>query len=430
MDDFIRESFSENDNDFLNEGWDTIHEKLNNSATDLDAEIEEAFNFNEALPVGSWEIIQDGLDVETVWGRLLAILNKKKLRILYVRWVGLLALLISSSALFFLKNDDSKWQRTVNHEQFIGKFEFKRESNSKMNFENFAAFKSSHDLGINSEQNQQTLIEASNYNGKDANNEGKSAEHFVNKQELNQLPKNEIKLIDKQGLTPIPNVLNSVQFNDGIAETPIKIEKKRVFETGFSLGGFTQLSYAILTDPENSHALSKNSNAKSKFELSTAYGLTGGYTFKSGIFIETSIFVKNSIKRSIGTYEKLTYTVKRTELDYQSVYLNVGKKLPLNYAKTMTFNFALGGYYSRLRSGNIYRNEVLIDNNPNLNKNDFGLNCKLTLSRRIKNFSAEVGLNSSFGLKNIKSSQTEVNSALSHGSLISNGIYFGLSYHF
>jgi hypothetical protein len=381
--------------------------QLSQTNDSLDQLIKQSFEQTRVgAPVGGWEKVEDGLDVENVWENL-----KDQVEVDSYWWsrvASAAAVLILFASIPFNTSDQSILEDSFSGVENIVT-SFKNSSNQEPRVLIAEAPTSSIlDLATvsyhqESDENQAYIIENDVVNHSD----------FIMSNDLATLPS---------------AVVSKVAYRPAIPD--IHIEKSTVKDNWrLSAGIIGGVNNSWIFDNDTRASFDNESLLESKVSFAEMYGLTAEALLNDKHSFSTNILINSAVKSKLGYYENGMYKTRNAHIDFFKMSLLYGRKIQLSkQSDRFNLHVKTGPYFAFNKRSRIVNEDVLTAFNSTYKKLDVGVNLQIGQEHTISNFIIQYGFNAELGLRNIYKGNGYLPSKLNYTNQFNAGLYLSLKY--
>ncbi|MDP3556234.1 MAG: hypothetical protein Q8T03_02605 [Bacteroidota bacterium] len=410
--------------------WNKLSEKTpsNTINKSIDAKIKEGFeNLNKSAPPHVWSSVNRQLNIDKVWKRISAELDRRPVFYYWRRIAGIAALLLLLlSGSFYFLNKPTQFAYTPD------KFNQQEQNNSNESFipnNDNTSVKEKNKRNQLFAQKQNSNAEINNSNNIDNRNlqQNNSTQKFiVNKTIIND--KRSKKFTDENTVTSSQSF--PIALSDSmplIAMIPIKsifIENNSIPEPIFSplslsdnnptdttLVRKKRFELGVTYSYNNTWII--NNNTRKSFDENSliqtiptfvgSYGITANYNIYNNSAISAEFYINSKYIQKYDEFIEGTFNSKSTESNYYKFTLlyqfninqNPYKKIPSKYT------FKAGVYGSSLKTIKHDYNRIITTDTDKYTATDYGIKLAIGQEKTFKHIIIGYGLNAEYGFKNI-----------------------------
>lgn len=405
----------------------------------MDAHIKRSFgSISNLAPERNWDHIQNQLDIDKVWKRISAQLDRKPILIAWWKIAAAAAILVGliGAGIYTTSRQDA----TNSFEEPIAKNEIHSEliagfgQFKKINDQETVANYSLTNKELESLQNNnsfyldqgisESITDVTNGNNvKENSNHSFTTTASENPSQEEKVEEQKIDLIADTDLLTIPIELGEISM------PKIEIQQRKdEFSPTFTLGAFGGYSNTWIMDDQSKEGMHAESLTDTKISFGERFGIAGRYQFAPQFSLKSRLILRSRNNQMTSGYEQGRYTEYETEI--VSTQLSTSLHYDWAISNRHQFSVGVGGFAGLMRYTTTQAGEYITSINSKYKNIDAGIYVEIGSSFKLNNLlSIEYGVNSNLGLNDIWNGQYEGSNLVNPTNTYDIGLFLGLNYH-
>lgn len=184
-----------------------------------------------------------------------------------------------------------------------------------------------------------------------------------------------------------------------------------------------------ILDNETRASFERETLSDSKIAVGEMYGFTADLWMNEKNGFSTNVLVNSVSRNRLGYYDNGVYRIKKSQINFFKISALYARKFRVfGKEKDLSFVLKAGPYLGINRRSYIKEGETLTSFNSAYKKVNYGLNVQIGQEFEWSNFVLGYGLNSEVGLRNMFKGNGTLPSDLNYTSNIDAGVYVSLKY--
>ena len=385
------------------------------TATDgLDRVVAESFEQTSvAAPPNSWENIQNGLDTNEVWEKVV-----DEIKVGSNKWTS--TLVAASIAVLFTLTPSVLSDQELENAEFGSIFTF--EAPLEM-AETILLADSDEPIDEPTDEptNQATEITISNPVGFGNQNNVVTPIELIVEEPVDIQETTSIDLLALSNIVAI----NNETFLPELEIERIQPQTKPRLSIGI-IGGANS---TWILDNETRASFERETLSDSKISVGEMYGFTADLWMNEKNGFSTNVLVNSVSRNRLGYYDNGVYRIKKAQINFFKISALYARKIKVfGKQKDLSFVLKAGPYLGINRRSYVKEGETLTSFNSAYKKVNYGLNLQIGQELEWSNFVFGYGLNSEVGLRNMFKGDGSLPSNLNYTSNFDAGVYVSLKY--